>query len=111
MSEDRKEPLLPHKPVPALLEAFRYIDEMPGKNVRGTLIDCFQLWMKVESSDVLNSIKVRERERVACLWLSDLHLVPFSWVRANTVIDVSPLLGYCRGSSQRLADDRRHRRQ
>lgn len=57
MSEDRKEPLLPHKPVPALLEAFRYIDEMPGKNVRGTLIDCFQLWMKVESSDVLNSIK------------------------------------------------------
>ncbi len=62
MSEDRKEPLLPHKPDPALLEAFRYIDEMPGKNVRGTLIDCFQLWMKVESNDVLNSIKVRERE-------------------------------------------------
>ena len=59
MSNNHKEALLPHKPDPALLEAFRYIDEMPGKNVRGTLIDCFQLWMNVESSDVLNSIKVR----------------------------------------------------
>ena len=59
---DNKEPLLPHKPDPALLEAFRYIDEMPGKNVRGTLIDCFQLWLKVESCNVLNCIKVRERD-------------------------------------------------
>jgi geranylgeranyl diphosphate synthase, type III len=61
MSDSSKAPLLPHTPDPALLEAFRYIDEMPGKNVRGTLIDCFQLWMKVESPDVLNCIKVREK--------------------------------------------------
>jgi len=55
---DERAPLLPHQPDPALLESFRYIDEMPGKNVRGTLIDCFQLWMKVESPDVLHCIKV-----------------------------------------------------
>ena len=51
------DPLLPHKPDPSLLESFRYINSMPGKNVRGKMIDCFQLWMNVESTDVLNSIK------------------------------------------------------
>ncbi len=59
MSTDNKASLLPHQPDPALLEAFRYINAMPGKDVRGKLIDCFQSWMKVESADVLNSIKVR----------------------------------------------------
>eukprot|EP00934_Nitzschia_sp_Nitz4_P004806 Nitzschia sp. Nitz4//scaffold127_size64804//7967//9095//NITZ4_006173-RA/size64804-augustus-gene-0.58-mRNA-1//-1//CDS//3329534741//4796//frame0 len=50
-------PLLPHKSDPALLESFRYINSMPGKNVRGKLIDCFQLWLQVESPQVLNDIK------------------------------------------------------
>ena len=53
-------PLLPHQPDPALLESFRYINSMPGKNVRGKMIDCFQIWMDVESSDILDSIKVGE---------------------------------------------------
>jgi len=57
MSEDGKTPLLPHVTDPALLESFRYINSMPGKNVRGKLIDCFQLWMNVVSTDVLDSIK------------------------------------------------------
>lgn len=72
MSDNSRAPLLPHKPDPALLEAFRYIDEMPGKNVRGTLIDCFQLWMKVDSVDVLDSIKVGVKHAVGvktCSWL------------------------------------------
>ena len=56
--QEGKARLLPHKPDPALLESFRYINSMPGKNVRGKLIDCFQIWMKVESSNVLDSIKV-----------------------------------------------------
>ncbi|KAL3943982.1 MAG: hypothetical protein SGBAC_001935 [Bacillariaceae sp.] len=30
---------------------------MPGKNVRGKMIDCFQLWLEVESEEHLNSIK------------------------------------------------------
>lgn len=50
--------LLPHQPDPALLESFRYINTMPGKNIRGKMIDCFQLWMKVdEPGDVLTNIK------------------------------------------------------
>jgi geranylgeranyl diphosphate synthase type 3 len=54
-----KNPLLPHAPDPLLLESFRYINSMPGKDVRGKMIDCFQLWMNVESTDVLDAIKVR----------------------------------------------------
>jgi geranylgeranyl diphosphate synthase, type III len=41
-------PLLPHRSDPALLESFQYINSMPGKNVRGKMIDCFQLWFKIE---------------------------------------------------------------
>lgn len=62
MSKNPKTPLLPHRPDPALLESFRYINGMPGKDVRGKLIDCFQLWMNVDSIDVLNSIKVSLRD-------------------------------------------------
>ena len=51
------QPLLPHSSDPALLEPFRYINSVPGKDVRGKLIDCFQLWLQVESPDVLTSIK------------------------------------------------------
>lgn len=65
-----KEPVLPHRSDPALLESFRYINTMPGKNVRGKMIDCFQLWLKLqveegdgacphgaEAKNVLDSIK------------------------------------------------------
>lgn len=46
-----------HIPVPSLLEPYTYINSVPGKDVRGTLIDCFQLWFKVERVDVLTAIK------------------------------------------------------
>jgi len=53
--------LLPHKPDPALLESFRYVNSMPGKNVRGKMINCFQLWLKIDQSsappDILDSVK------------------------------------------------------
>jgi geranylgeranyl diphosphate synthase, type III len=52
-----KHALLPHETDAALLESFRYINAMPGKNVRGKLMDCFQLWIKVESPAVLDIIK------------------------------------------------------
>jgi geranylgeranyl diphosphate synthase type 3 len=47
----KKDPILPHRQDPALLESFRYINTMPGKNVRGKMIDCFQLWFKVQVND------------------------------------------------------------
>jgi geranylgeranyl diphosphate synthase type 3 len=46
-----------HQQDQALLEAFRYISSVPGKDVRGQLIDCFQIWLQVASKDVLDQIK------------------------------------------------------
>ncbi len=55
-----------HDPDQCLLEAFHYMNSVPGKDVRGKLIDCFQLWMKVEDNEknhdgskasILDSIK------------------------------------------------------
>lgn len=61
MADDKKKPfdgLLPHKPDESLLESFRYINSMPGKDVRGKLIDCFQLWFNISAeTDVLKEIK------------------------------------------------------
>jgi geranylgeranyl diphosphate synthase type 3 len=52
------DPTLPrHKPDQSLLESFRYINSVPGKDVRGKLIDCFQLWLQVESTETLDAIK------------------------------------------------------
>jgi geranylgeranyl diphosphate synthase type 3 len=52
-----KADLLPHQSDASLLEAFRYINSVPGKDVRGKLIDCFQLWFQVESPEILEKIK------------------------------------------------------
>mmetsp|Transcript_2166 Transcript_2166/g.5085 ORF Transcript_2166/g.5085 Transcript_2166/m.5085 type:complete len:226 (+) Transcript_2166:68-745(+) len=46
-----------HELDPSLLEAFRYINSVPGKNIRGKLVDCFQLWLKVESDETLDKVK------------------------------------------------------
>lgn len=47
-----------HETDQALLESYRYISSVPGKDVRGKLIDCFQLWFQVdESTSVLAEIK------------------------------------------------------
>ncbi|KAL3783578.1 hypothetical protein HJC23_002082 [Cyclotella cryptica] len=37
----------PHQPPPHLLEPYHYISSTPGKNIRSSLIDCFQLWLNV----------------------------------------------------------------
>lgn len=46
-----------HKLDESLLEPFHYINSVPGKDVRGTLIDCFQFWFKVDDPHVLGAIK------------------------------------------------------
>ena len=40
-----------------LIEPYHYINSTPGKDVRGKLIDCFQLWLNVPQLTVLNEIK------------------------------------------------------
>lgn len=46
-----------HKSDPMLLEPYTYINSVPGKDVRGKLIDCFQLWFQVKDEEVLDQIK------------------------------------------------------
>jgi len=38
------------------MEPFEYLLQVPGKDVRGKLIDAFNLWMKIPDN-VLNEIK------------------------------------------------------
>eukprot|EP00553_Chaetoceros_curvisetus_P002064 CAMPEP_0204624710 /NCGR_PEP_ID=MMETSP0717-20131115/10426_1 /ASSEMBLY_ACC=CAM_ASM_000666 /TAXON_ID=230516 /ORGANISM="Chaetoceros curvisetus" /LENGTH=343 /DNA_ID=CAMNT_0051640189 /DNA_START=117 /DNA_END=1148 /DNA_ORIENTATION=- len=46
-----------HVPDPSLLEAYHYVSSVPGKDVRGKLIDCFQLWLQVSNPGTLQSVK------------------------------------------------------
>jgi geranylgeranyl pyrophosphate synthase len=41
----------------SLLEPYAYISSMPGKDVRGALIDCFDRWMRVSDARTLCDIK------------------------------------------------------
>jgi geranylgeranyl diphosphate synthase type 3 len=43
----------PHEPDPMLLEAFHYINQVPGKDIRGKLIDAFQRWFKIPDDKVV----------------------------------------------------------
>lgn len=52
-----------HNAPKALLEPYNYVNSIQGKDVRGKLIDCFQLWLQVEQDNVLTEIK----EIIACL--------------------------------------------
>ena len=36
-----------HQPPKQLIEPYHYINSIPGKDVRGKLIDCFNLWLRV----------------------------------------------------------------
>lgn len=49
--------LLPHQSDATLLEAFRYVNSVPGKDVRGKLIESFQFWFRVEANEQLETIK------------------------------------------------------
>jgi geranylgeranyl diphosphate synthase, type III len=46
-----------HRLDEALLEPFHYISAVPGKDVRGKLIDCFQYWFQLENPIVLDAVK------------------------------------------------------
>lgn len=46
-----------HERDPSLLEPYRYINSIPGKDVRGKLVDCFQLWLQIPSDSILQAIK------------------------------------------------------
>ena len=41
-----------HVPDRAVLEPFRYINQVPGKDIRGKLIDAFQEWLHIPQDKV-----------------------------------------------------------
>jgi len=53
MTDEKDENKDEHTSDPNLLEPYRYINAIPGKDIRGKLIDCFQLWLHVpEEQDI-----------------------------------------------------------
>lgn len=43
----------PHEADEHCLEPFRYLSGIPGKDVRGSLIDCFQEWLKISEEKIV----------------------------------------------------------
>lgn len=54
---DHHHHLLPHQTDESLLEPLKYISSVPGKDVRGKLIECFQLWFQVQDPNQLEAIQ------------------------------------------------------
>jgi len=46
-----------HIPDQILLEPYHYLQSNPGKDIRGKLIDCFQLWLQLPDPMILKAIK------------------------------------------------------
>eukprot|EP01041_Mallomonas_annulata_P007926 gene7926-16218_t len=42
-----------HTPETKILEPFNYISQIPGKDVRGTFIDCFQSWLQIPEEKLI----------------------------------------------------------
>lgn len=54
----------------ALLEPWSYILGVPGKNVRGTLIKCFQDWMAIDTDKLVAiSTIVRDLHTASLLYV------------------------------------------
>ena len=42
-----------HKKDYKCLEAYEYLNQIPGKDIRGSLIDCFQLWLNIPEDKII----------------------------------------------------------
>jgi geranylgeranyl diphosphate synthase type 3 len=62
-----------HEVDESLLEAFRYISSVPGKDVRGTLIDCFNAWLRVDPTRIGPVKSVVARLHNASLLVDDIE--------------------------------------
>jgi len=57
----------------ATLEAFRYVESIPGKNVRGKLIDAFQFWLQIPPEKVHPIKEVISNLHNASLLIDDIE--------------------------------------
>ncbi len=63
----------PHMPDTTLLEAFEYISQVPGKDVRGQLIDAFQVWFQIPEDRVRTIKKLIGELHNASLLIDDIE--------------------------------------
>jgi geranylgeranyl diphosphate synthase type 3 len=62
-----------HKADQQVLEPFRYLCEVPGKNVRGQLVDAFNLWFKIPDEKVKAIKEVIGSLHTASLLIDDIE--------------------------------------
>ena len=60
-------------PDTTLLEAFEYISQVPGKDVRGQLIDAFQVWFRIPEDRVSTIKKLIGELHNASLLIDDIE--------------------------------------
>jgi geranylgeranyl diphosphate synthase, type III len=62
-----------HVPDESLLEAFRYISQIPGKDIRGKLIDAFQVWMQIPEEKIVTIKEIITELHNASLLVDDIE--------------------------------------
>jgi len=66
-------PYEPHAPDESLLEPFRYINQIPGKDIRGRLIDCFQKWLRIPEEKITSIKQIITELHNASLLVDDIE--------------------------------------
>lgn len=56
-----------------LLEPYNYLKQIPGKDVRGHLIDCFQLWLQIPDDKVASIKGIIDALHTASLLIDDIE--------------------------------------
>lgn len=62
-----------HEPDMSVLEPFRYIASVPGKDIRGKLIDAFQLWLDIPADKVSTIKQIVGELHNASLLIDDIE--------------------------------------
>ena len=66
-------PPVTHAVDASVLEPFAYISESPGKDVRGALIDAFNVWLKIPADKVDTIKQIVSRLHNASLLVDDIE--------------------------------------
>jgi geranylgeranyl diphosphate synthase type 3 len=65
--------LVSHARDESVLEPFRYLSQIPGKDVRGTLIDCFQQWLQIPGEKMIAIKEIIASLHNASLLVDDIE--------------------------------------
>ena len=56
-----------------LLEPYNYLKQIPGKDVRGHLIDCFQLWLEIPEDKMIRIKDIIDALHTSSLLIDDIE--------------------------------------